>query len=813
MKRLMMVVAIVAGAASLAQAKTCVWTGAAGTGDYLYMNNADNWQDGQLPTKGDTVVMSTTSSSVIVPTENYTFENFYFTNTCGGTLSANSGACIGVSGTDSKVVNVSNEKPLVFYTPFRVEEGARLEFIMPGAGITLNGNDRFRGTGEFVVSGSGTVTGSNFNIGSNPNFHGTWNFYRPVWIGGGIKDPFGGDDVTVNVYGQNSEANQTATLAFGGDNTVSGEINFFHKTTLSVSASTDARDSIVTFNGNVTYTALSSSYRQFDISAGIKGRGWTSGFVFKKDCVCASGNKAYMNIYSYSGGTYLFDVRGKFTPTVSDTNPPAFGSFHDDLVFEVYIGGPMTAGHSWKLVPRSYNHYYTTAANVLPNGTVRIDWGSRFSGTPGAFLDLQGYDQKITSFQYDNDKDQAFTVQSTRPATLKVSNNETATHVMPLLKGSVSVYGYAISANNGSHTFSKTYETTGWIGTEKNTIVLAETAKLPNIGGIECTGPASVIIRAGAELNSDMTLDVHDITGNKVRIATGKNVDVKHVFADGVDLPAGVYCRTGAGVEGATEVAWLNKVASDTDEMKGTVTVAEHDPVWIWTGKGSTSSFTDAANWGANAAPDLTNAKLTLNLKNAAGNADMVVPLNGTIAPAGVFNCGDYSKDGGAVTFGGDGTLVLGDAGAAATNDLKMAFTEAASFTWNGAGTLYLTGKSTSTGALTVNSGKVILDYAGWTGKIVIAEGAELVVNTSCGSTVFGAATDDGCELTLDGKLTLGDEIAATVKALYVEGILARHDKTYGSDASEAEKKDALHFGGTGTVVSSLKGGLMLIVR
>ena len=292
-------------------------------------------------------------------------------------------------------------------------------------------------------------------------------------------------------------------------------------------------------------------------------------------------------------------------------------------------------------------------------------------------------------------------------------------------------------------------------------------------------------------------------------MASGVNLTVKHAFVEGVDLPAGAYCRTGAGIEGAAEVAWLKKAGTDTDEMTGTVTVAEHDPVWIWTGNGSSASFSDPANWGANAAPDLSDANLTLNFKNAAGREDVAIPLDGVIAPSGAFNCGDYSK--GAVTFGGTGTLVLGGT----DGDYKMVFTESASLTWNGTGTLRLTGKSTSTGTLTVNSGKVVLDYAGWTGDIVVAEGAELSVNANCGSGVFGVAEAEAntCSMALAGKLTLADGIDATVKSLAINGRRVRYGKTCGSPNSPAERTDDVHFGGTGTVISWARVGMLLTIQ
>ena len=826
--RIVVAVAAVVALSECASAKTCVWTGAGQTvSSCLQLFDSANWEGNVTPEDGDTLYITTKSGTKIsVNLPGYTFENIVYTNTYATEFIHNG---FTLTGTESKFTTIG--KNLSISSSLNIAEGARVEFCQESGSIFQLWDNAVSGSGEIVVTGSRDsspkAVDQLFAIsGSQPNFHGTWNFYRPVQISRGVNYPFGADDATVNVYGENGEANQSGRLHFYGSNTVSGEINFFHTTKLVVSTtSTPVVDRIVTFNGNVTYSA-SSGHIQMDISVGINSINNTSGFVFKKDLVCLdTGYTPWMNIYTYNRGTYYFEVRGEFRPNrngsqpfiISTTTTTADNIPPQDQTAELYMYGPLYGGHTWRLVAQSYHHFHTMAPNILPTGSLCIGYNSRDKLTPDSYLDLHGYDQKMASFYYREPQYVTqFAVQSTgRPATLMIGNNEGVTHVVPPLRGKVSLYGFALSVNNGSHSFTNYYETSGWIGTEKNTLVVDSTASFPNLGGIECTGAGSVIIRDGATLNPNMTIDAHDMTGGKIRITTGVNLDVKHVFAESVDQPAGVYCRTGAGIEGATEVAWLNKTSGDTDTMKGTVTVAAHDPVWIWTGNGSSSSFTDAANWGANASPDLTNPRLTLNLKNAAGKADMVVPLDGTVEPAGAFNCGDYSKECGVVTFGGSGALVLGDAGASSTNDLKMVFTESTSFTWNGAGTLYLTGRSTSTGTLTVNSGKVIMDYAGWAGKVVVASGAELIVNTSCGNGAF----DAGAEFRLDGKLTIGDrttagdEISLSVDALYVGGALARNNRTYGSAESAAVRKDSVHFGGPGTIVSALESGMLMILR
>ena len=798
----------------VAQAKTCVWTGAKG-GDYLYTNAPENWQDGQMPVEGDTVVISSTSEAIICYTFKFSLENFCYTNTLGGTICAEGGGIIRVTGRDSEIVTARSTSTYL-YVPIEVAGGGRLAFRLLTSDLSFagasNGSDMLRGSGELLVTGAKTL-----NLRSHPNFHGTWNIEADVYVlptsGGVTQLPFGADGCTVTVYGTNaSDATQKGQLRFGGASEVAGTVSLFNKTSISTTYAAAGEDGIVTFRGDVYHMANVKGYSELALSCGIASANNRSGYVFLKDFACASENGIYpnMNIYTYSPGTFHLEVRGRFCPTTASNKPPSIGLFGGNNKADVRLGGPLSGGHSWKLALKSNQQFHLLAPEILPKGIFMVGYDAGTS--ENVSLDLHGHDQAISAIQtWGSGPHDIVVTSSDRPATLKVGNNESVTHVMPRLSGEISVYGYDIGyGSNGSLTFTNECDLTGWIGTEKNTLIFASEAKCPNLGGIECTGAGSVIVRNGATLNPDMTLDVHDVTGSGIRLATGVNLTVKHAFVEGVDLPAGTYCRTGAGIEGASEVDWLKKASTDTDdEMTGTVTVAEHDPVWIWTGKGSTSSFADPANWGANAAPDLADATLTLNFKNAAGQADATVPLDGTIAPAGAFNCGDFSK--GAVTFGGAGTLVLGGT----DSDLKMVFAESASLTWNGSGTLRLTGKSTSTGTLTVNSGTVVLDYAGWTGNVVVADGAELVVNASCGSEVFGAADAEAntCSIALAGKLTLGDDIAASVKALTINGQPVRYGKTYGSSDSAAVRTDDAHFGGKGTIVSYAHGGVLLIVR
>ena len=294
-----------------------------------------------------------------------------------------------------------------------------------------------------------------------------------------------------------------------------------------------------------------------------------------------------------------------------------------------------------------------------------------------------------------------------------------------------------------------------------------------------------------------MKLEFDSMSTGCLRVDTGVNIDAAQVIYDNVDVPAGTYCRTGAGVAGATDAAWLGGGTG----YDGTVTVAAHNPSLVWTGAGD-RTLSNAANWGANESPDLTDSSLTLDFRRA--NAEAPVVLSGRVAPACVLTSGDISQ--GAPTFSGDGTLALSGSGVATNN---FAFSGAASFEWNGPGTLCLKEPSTSTGTLVVNGGKVVLlSGSAWAGDVQVAAGATLAVEGGRDSEAFSATS----KVRIYGMLELGSGVDETVGALFVDGRLARRLKTYGSTESGAIVCDGSHFAGAGTIRSDAVKGMKVIL-
>lgn len=795
MKRFL-IVSLALSAGLLVQAKTCIWTGG-GTehNDGLYWSDASNWQSGNVPVSGDSVYITNTASQICLnEIRGLTLSHFTY-HSKGTSASINMYQRVKLTSADNII---STDTFIYIYPMLELAEGAKVTFCGT-KGMHMARDDMFTGAGMVDID----MDGDFYFAKRSPNFAGTINILKGATIYLGLDNEVGADKARINVY---KGLNCTDAA-----HTMYGEYHFYNKAGV-------MSQRMTTFKGDVYLHANANGdifmFQPFGRTI-VSGKQLDAGFVFDGDLYAVNDDKqANLTYYTYGGHhdsiiTYNGEAHmGKNSSGVGTAISVSYQEGGTGCV--VTVNKKMEAtGATYLLKFVNGARLYTGAPNVLP--TCAPLFGDNSSAIYGAMLDIRGYDQKVgtplNQCKGDYVKDITFT-STGRPGTLSIGVSGAGSDRVfyPKFNDKMSVIFEKASLNvpGTSITFAQDGTTEGWFATLGVGFNFKDVS-FPNLAGVSITESAPLYFQATAMINPELEIDITDSTATgPVRVATGKNQAVKRVLLGNVDVPAGVYCRTGAGVAGATEAAWMG-YSGTAANYNGTITVAAHDPIAVWTGKGSKMTFLDAANWGGNVAPDLTNPNLTVTFKNAAGQADEVVPLDGTVAPAGSFVDSPYSK--GAVTFGGPGTLELGGA----DDDLNLVFTDSASLTWNGPGTLRLTGKSTSTGTLTVNSGKVVLDYAGWTGKIVVAAGAELVVNKTCGSEVFGATENNVCAINLHGRLALEDGVTATVKELYIEGVLARHGKTYGSDASAAEKKDVLHFGGTGTILSQMKSGLMIV--
>lgn len=771
---------------SVTFAKVCVWTGngtpSSDAGNQLLWSDAGNWEDGNKPANGDTVSFTEKNTTIHRLNYSLTLENFFYTNTVGNTANSKN-STLTLTGTES-VLYISGSAAN-WFIPICLPESARLS-IMNSVNLSIKTPASFTGSGEITKTGSGDLS----LYKASSAFEGTWYIYTGnVKIYELLDNALGSSKATVHLYNTAIDARYGG--AFDSDIYLHDSSFITYRT--------------ATLNGHVTLISEAKNKQIFYLQG-----------VSNTTYYAASSPPAIVINGALDCDNTLYTARPMFYAYTSSATPIG-------TAFNVYINGTVNLGVN----PLETYHKQTTDKVILhvnePISTTAttgaiISYGDKlFCGVENVIgskdlqlgaancnssvvFDMCGYDQQVNRVlftQTDGYTTGGSITSSGGPAMLSTLAYKNGYQRMLPLDGEASFYLRKGSVNsNGSFVFSGG-STTGWIFSNYPGCDLT-TAAFPNLGGIGLAGPGIAYVNATTALKNGVKLDFNGRSSGYLRVESGVNINAAQVVDGNIDIPAGVYCRTGAGVAGATEAAWLGGGTG----YDGTVTVAAHNPSLVWTGAGD-RTLSNAANWGANESPDLTDSSLTLDFRRA--NAEAPVVLSGRVAPACVLTSGDISQ--GAPTFSGDGTLALSGSGVATNN---FAFSGAASFEWNGPGTLCLKEPSTSTGTLVVNGGKVVLlSGSAWAGDVQVAAGATLAVEGGRDSEAFSATS----KVWLHGMLELGSGVEESVGALLVDGRLVRRLRTYGSTASSAQICNDSRFAGEGTIQSYAINGMKFIIR
>ena len=779
--------AVVAASSLLAEPVTRIWKGGTlNANDEQPWSESANWENG-CPVNGDSVVITNTvAKNTRQDIKSLELVNMFYVD--DGVGAAILGSPVTLTGEKSFIR--ATTKTVHTYLGINLTDDAVFRFDGDGT-VCLANNNLLSGTGTVIKEGAAKYFYANYE---QPDFDGVWELKTgTIYIENGKSipvHPLGSSKCRIRVYGADcaAGAGTSAGLNITRAAALDGDLFLYDRAGVTVYQT-------VTFNGDVhiarsanTKTTPFSGY----LDASKNDDAYPAGFVFNGDFKVQDGGLFSFYNYGY-GPRFLIEFNGEHAnfggSNFAISKQVQGGVQASGSVIRARAAISTVSGKSL-FTFNSQDRFFCEKPNVL-SADRDVNFGTSSTSTFGAILDLQGNDQTVGATLFyggPNGENDSIITSSTGPATYHTSVNAggKAYRTVPYLNGQVSYDIRGSSSNAGAYPF-KGGNTTGWI---KSCWPINLATTMPNLGGIEVYGNCVATITADTSVNEGARLDVHDLTNGYVSVAADVDFKTGGVTFNDVDLPAGTYDKTAAWIKG-----------------DGTATVAAHDPMLVWTGKGADAGLLTAGNWGANTAPDLTDTALTLDFRRA--TAETPIALTGTVAPACVLSSGPIGQ--GRPTFAGTGTLVLADAGTVTNN---YAFTGSSALTWNGTGTLVLKGSaSTTDGTLTVASGKVVLDASSWVGKVVVASGAELEVLTNCGSEVFGAADGNSCVVELDGKLTLGEGIAASVKELYVAGKLVRRNKTYGSTESPAEKADDVYFGGTGTILSQTPTGLLLLFR
>lgn len=752
---LMVTVFVVGMFSPAASAKTCVWTGQGPLHDgELYWTDSGNWDENGVPEDGDTVIFETKSATKHRMNKSLTLAHFEYTSKHAAIFNGKDNQRLTILDTSSKI---DCEAAFLWYTPCELPKGAKLTFNCTD-GVALKQPAHVFGEGEIVKNGPKSLD----IYCPSSDFKGTWT----VNAGGSLRS----FTERQNVFGtEESEVHAYGSLDFRGSGAaVASKIFLYDATSL------DAYQDLI-LNGDVTFKSVNKATTIY-----LRGF-YNSGYKSTPAAITVNGklicdNTTHVStpsFYSYSRTDFRVALNGGFlgwTKTLSTNKKTGC-----NVIIE--LNTPFVSTEA-SIYLYNTDKIVCGAKNVLQDKDVGFYSTSDIDSTDEVF-DLNGYDQSIFRLRRspkDGYKLEGSITSTKGPATLTVGavyNAVGANRTIESLDGEVSLVLNKGKANVAGDVLFKGGTTTGWIISDWAGCDLSQ-ASFPNLSGIGLKGAGIAYVGATTALKEGVKLDFSGRTTGYLRVETGTDIKAAQVVDGGVDVPAGVYCRVGAGIGGATEVAWLGG-----DGYNGTVTVAAHAASAIWTGAANDGDLTNGNNWGSGTAPDLSDADMTVDFRYA--TAANPILLNGTVNLSAAMTCGDINQ--GRPTFGGTGTLVLGGSGVL-TN--TMAFVDQASLTWNGSGTLVLKdGASTSTGTLAVKAGKVVLSGdADWTGEVA-----------------------------LRGQLELAGKPAYQVQALYLGGSLARYNKPYGASASLAAIKDDVHFAGAGTILSMTKTGLMLLVR
>lgn len=788
----------VATLAAVAFAKVCVWTGG-GTPDPDASNNLvwtdpDNWEGGNVPVDGDTVSFTERNTTVHRIRKNLTLENLYYTNTLGTTFNGVDTHPLTLTGKDSRIV-VGNDITATLRVWINLAADAKLSIETGNSKSSFNYKQpgKLTGSGEITKTGPGKI--QMFDV-DNGEFAGTWHIHDgSATIFEAIDNAFGSANSVAHLYNSSVDARYGGTF----DN-----IFFLHDSTF-VTYRT------ATLNGDVTLVSESKNDYPFYLQ-GVRNATYylessPPGIVFNGNLNCD--NTLYRCRPLFYAYTAAADGAGTtfhatFNGTM-DTGVKPIESYHkqvtiDRVIFRV--NKPIAATSTTGAILYGEDMVLCGVENAF--GTRDIQFGQTKQNSAGIVFDMCGYDQNVNRIIYVQSSGYSTiaSITSSRGSAMFKTNGhkiggDPYPQTIPSLDGEASLSfnkAAGVSAS-GVWTFSGG-NTTGWIFTTYPGCDLT-TAAFPNLGGIGLKGIGKVYVNAATALKNGVKLEFESMSTGYLRVDTGVNIDAAQVIYDNVDVPAGTYCRTGAGVAGATDAAWLGESGYD-----GTVTIAAHDPSLIWTGAGD-HTLLDAANWGANESPDLTDSTLTLDFRRATPETPVV--LSGRVAPVCTLTSGDVSQ--GTPVFAGNGTLALSGTGGVTNN---FAFTESASLEWNGPGTLYLKNPSGTAGMLTVNGGRVVIAAgSAWKGDVLVAQGAALEIEGGRGSAVFSSDS----RICLNGVLELGSGVVEDVAMLKVDGRTAIRGKTYGSSASDALIANDGHFAGTGVITSQAVKGMNLSFR
>ena len=310
------------------------------------------------------------------------------------------------------------------------------------------------------------------------------------------------------------------------------------------------------------------------------------------------------------------------------------------------LGGDIIlASRENKITNISLNRANIVTADDFVLGGAKFSVSRGFSSQSYSALHLNGKNQTLASLQYDSGSaksyysDKSVYVLSSAPAVLRLTGEGTSRTSYQTLSGKVSLVVDAADYPAFTQTFAKRAHTTsGTLSVSNGTLAVTLGATFKNVGEIHVGENGTLTADASSVLSgmflgvTNMVVDGNMTFGDNISNPfTDEVVDLTLGANAALTLPATMVLRvkslTVAGEKVANKTKWgVN--GTELEQLKGGTIVVDDGSAEIvgavWTGNGSDTSITTAANWStAPALPALDD--MTTSAEFATGGSEASV--------------------------------------------------------------------------------------------------------------------------------------------------------------------------------------------
>ena len=455
--------------------------------------------------------------------------------------------------------------------PDLTEGSLTATFASGGTRADLSGGEKFTGflfsgVEAFEVASSGATPASLYTGGVTCSSAGSFAISSPLslaavqtWtvgtgasldVSGALSSP---SDYTLNVVGDG-----TLTLR-GGNSAFSGAMVFDGCTT-HASGSEPFGSSSATFTTSGATGGANVHFDGVTVSVPVVCNE-THGNRYGSFNFAANVTNVFNGSFTFTGlarpsirGTTIF--AGGLNHTSGSRLVPAYGYAGTFIVTnipaKITVGLQCDAACTWKFYAAS-NDFGTVGAQLSAGSSMfcGVDWALDNAAMPlifcyGAFLDMNGHDQRIGSLRFANTANTSGSIHSsTGPATLYFTQSSVATNNVTRIYGDVSL----VKAGASEFAVNRAVEATGALDVAEGTFAFTSSGSWANATNVTVRGTGSLSLASSAAFNRKVRVEIAD--------------SGKVVIADGVAQRVGMLCINGArkpgGTWGSSESAADNK--------------------------------------------------------------------------------------------------------------------------------------------------------------------------------------------------------------------------------------------------------------